>query len=191
MMGFRHADPRLPFLWEQTSQPPARWNAAGEGPVQYFADTPDGAWAEFLRHEEITSPEDLETVTRVLWVVELPDGGYAEPRLAMTTLRGGLDTYEECQAEARRLTTAGAIGLRARAAALRGGAAAGWRVDAGLQPALERDGYTIALFGQRPDLIGWRAAQGRPSRDLLHQVRSFAAADDEPPARRRDNKGPV
>jgi hypothetical protein len=46
-MLFRHTDPRFPFLWESTDQPPARWHDRGEGPVQYLADTPDGAWAEF------------------------------------------------------------------------------------------------------------------------------------------------
>jgi hypothetical protein len=53
MIVYRHADARFPFLWEGASQPPARWHGPGEGPVQYFADTPDGARAEFLRHEGI------------------------------------------------------------------------------------------------------------------------------------------
>lgn len=179
MIAFRHADARFPFLWEHSDQPVARWNGAGEGPVQYFADTPDGAWAEFLRHEEITSAEDLETVTRVLWVVELPADEYAEPRLARKTLRGGLGTYESCQVEARRLLALGAMGLRAPTAALRIGAAAGWRVDAGLQPGPDRDGHTLALFGPRPDVIGWRAAHGRPAPDLLQRVRSLATATDD------------
>ena len=54
MIVYRHADARFPFLWESADQPPARWHGSGEGPVQYFADTPDGAWAEFVRHEGIT-----------------------------------------------------------------------------------------------------------------------------------------
>ena len=52
MIVFRQADPRYPFLWSDVSQPAARWHAVGEGPAHYFADTPDGAWAELLRHEE-------------------------------------------------------------------------------------------------------------------------------------------
>src|SRR5262249_12367623 len=71
MIGFRHTDPRFPFLWEEASQPAARWHAAGEGPVHYFCDTPDGAWAEFLRHEEITDPADLITIRRTIWAVDL------------------------------------------------------------------------------------------------------------------------
>jgi hypothetical protein len=63
---YRHADTRLPFLWESSEQPAARWHGDGEGPVQYFSATPDGAWAEFLRHEEITEPSDLEGVRRAM-----------------------------------------------------------------------------------------------------------------------------
>ena len=43
MILFRHADPRRPFFWESSVQPAGRWHAAGDGPVQYLADTPDGA----------------------------------------------------------------------------------------------------------------------------------------------------
>ena len=62
MTGFRHTDPRFPFLWAGASQPAGRWNRKGEL-THYFNDTPDGAWAEFLRHEEIDDPEDLATIT--------------------------------------------------------------------------------------------------------------------------------
>lgn len=42
-----------------------------------------------------------------------PDTGYAELRLGMAVLTGGVRTYEACRAEARRLVAAGAMGLRA------------------------------------------------------------------------------
>ena len=58
MIVFRQADPRYPFLWSDPAQPAARWHGEAEGPAHYFADTPDGAWAELLRHEEITDPAD-------------------------------------------------------------------------------------------------------------------------------------
>ena len=64
MIVYRHADPRFPFLWEGNDQPPARWHGQGEGPVQYFADTPDGAWAEFLRHEGIRADAELVNLRR-------------------------------------------------------------------------------------------------------------------------------
>jgi hypothetical protein len=63
---FRVCDSRFPFLWTAGGaswQRPARWHGAGDGPVQYFTDTPSGAWAELLRHEEITDPADLAGIS--------------------------------------------------------------------------------------------------------------------------------
>lgn len=180
MIGFRHADPRFPFLWESAEQPAARWHGDGEGPVHYFADTPDGAWAEFLRHEEITDPLDVLTIRRSLWAVELPEPGadapLAEPRLPMRVLRGGRDTYPACRAYARRVRQRGSVGIVAPSAALLRNGASGHRVEAGLRRGPARDGKVIALFGPRPDVVGWQAAaEGRPDPGLLPFVRHFPA----------------
>jgi len=172
---YRHADPRLPFLVETTAQPAARWHGEGDGPVQYLADTPDGAWAEFLRHEEITDAEDLSTVRRALWAVDVPEDDYETPHLASDVLTGGRDTYPACREEARRIRDRGTAGMIAPTAALLPGEARGWRVDGGLVPGSERDGRTITLFGRRPDLVGWAAtAEGRPRPDLLDAVRHLS-----------------
>jgi len=172
MILYRHADPRFPFLWESSEQPPARWHDWDEGPVHYFADTPDGAWAEFLRHEGITSEEELENIRRALWAVEVPDDVHAvRPDLRNEVMRGGMDAYGPCRQEARRLRDGGAPALKAPSAALVPGGARGWKVDGGLQPAAARDGVVIVLFGPRPDLTGWlAAAAGRPGTDLLERV---------------------
>ena len=173
MIAFRHADPRFPFLWEGADQPPARWHARGEGPVQYLADTPDGAWAEFLRHESITDESELVNVRRALWAVEVPGDLAADaPRLSKAVLTGGLATYVECQDEARRLRSKGTKALRAPSAALLKGGARGWKVDGGLQPGADRDETVLAVYGPRPDFVGWVAAYaGRPRSDLLTRVR--------------------
>jgi RES domain len=174
MIGFRHADPRYPFLWEDASQPAARWHGAGEGPAQYCCDTPDGAWAEFLRHEEITDPEDLSTIRRALWAIELGEEPYRKPRLSSRLLIGDPKTYRACQKEARRLRRQGISKIVAPSAALRLGGAHGWRVDGGLHPGPLRDGKVIVLFGSRPDLIGWAVTKaGHPSAELLARVRYF------------------
>lgn len=178
MIAFRHADTRLPFLWEDGTQPAARWHGEGEGPVQYFADTPDGAWAEFLRHEEITDPEDLATVERAMWAVDVPDEGYTDVQLPLAIMTGGADTYPACQAEAHRLAQVKGTAIRAPSAALKRGGAAGWRVELGLQQGPARDGVVYALFGPQPNLIGWRASVGRPSRELLPLVRHFTDSPD-------------
>jgi hypothetical protein len=172
---FRHADPSLPFLWEDAAQPAGRWHAEGEGPAHCFADTPDGAWAEFLRHEEITDPDDLAHVRRAIWAVEIPDDEpAAQPELDAAILTGGLRSYEPCQAEARRLRAAGASRLEAPSAALAPGSAHGHRVDNGLQPGPPRDPHTIVLFGPRPAIVGWQAVyEGRPAAELLARVRKL------------------
>ena len=177
MILYRHADPRFPFLQETANQPAARWHAAGEGPVQYLADTPDGAWAEFLRHEEITLEEELRNVRRALWVIQVPDSiRPAELQIKPKIATGGLETYLACQAEARRLRSEGAKELRAPSAALLQGGAGGWMVKEGLKPGPSRNGFVFALFGPRPDLVGWAATvAGRPSRDLLKWVRYFGS----------------
>jgi hypothetical protein len=173
MIVYRHADPRFPFLWETADQLPARWHGRGEGPVQYFADTPDGAWAEFLRHEGITKESELANVRRALWAIELPDDITMQaPQLARPILTGGIGTYEECRKEARRLRSRGATALRAASAALLPGCAGGWKVDGGLQRAEDRDGTALAVFGARSDFAGWMAAfAGRPRSDLVNRVR--------------------
>lgn len=175
MIVYRHASPRLPFLWESgTDQPAGRWHGRGEGPAQYFADTPDGAWAEFLRREHITDPADLDGVRETLWAVELPDDiALAEPALDRATLTGGPETYAPCREEAARLRARGTEGLVAPSAALIHGGAHGWRDEGGtLRPGPSRDGRVVVLFGARPDLVGWRAcAEGRPDPDLVERVR--------------------
>jgi RES domain len=172
VIGWRHADARHPFFWERPRQPPGRWHGEGEGPTQYLADTPDGAWAEFLRHEEIVEPGDLAGVRRALWAVDVGDPPAVRPDLDDPTLTGDLSSWAACQAEARRLRASGADGLRAPSAALAPGAAGGWRTDDGLRPGPPADGRVIVLFGPRPDAVGWRAAEAaRPSPSLLDHVR--------------------
>src|SRR5262245_47622090 len=108
MIVFRQVDGRYPLLWESAAQPAGRWHGRGEGPAHYFADTPDGAWAEFLRHEEITDVEDLKTIRRQMWAVEIGDVPHVGACAPDATLAGGPETYGACQDEARRLRAAGA-----------------------------------------------------------------------------------
>ncbi len=173
MIAFRHADPRFPFLHESAGTTEGRWNRAGEL-AHCFSDTPDGAWAEFLRHEEITDPEDIPHIRRALRAVEVGDPPPARPALATDTLTGGRTTWAACQREAARLRGAGEAGVMAPSAALVPGGAHGFRVEGGQRPGPPRDGVTIVLFGARPDLVGWQAAAaGRPDAELLRRVRHF------------------
>jgi hypothetical protein len=155
------------------------------GPGPLLRGHPDGAWAELLRHEEISEEADLATIRRSLWAVEVDVAGLAEPVLPNAVLCGGVESYARCRDEARRLRATGAVGLTAPSAALHGGEARGWRVEGGLRPGRARSARVIALFGRRPDLVGWSAAaEGRPHRSLLGKVRHLAA-----PAKPRSRSG--
>lgn len=173
MIWFRNVDRRWPFLWEDATQPAGRWHGAGEGPAHYLADTPDGAWAEFLRHEEITDPADLAGIERHLWAVDVPGDETAdEPQLPDDVLRGGVDSYAACQEEARRMRRHGATAIRVPSAALTIGGARGQYVLGGLVEADDRIGRVLVLYGARADLRGWLCARdGRPSERILDLVR--------------------
>jgi RES domain-containing protein len=176
MIVFRQADPRYPFLWSEPTQPAARWHGDGEGPAHYFADTPDGAWAELLRHEEITDPADLVTLRRALWAVEIDDDAPARAvSMDLQTATGGLESYESCQAHARSLRAAGARRLIAPSAALAPGAAGGRTVAGGRErPASRRNARVIVIFGEPDGLVGWKAVDaGAPPQDVLPRVRHF------------------
>lgn len=140
--------------------------------MQYLADTPDGAWAEFLRHEEITDAADLAGIERSLWAVELPeDIDGAEP-VTIAEATAGRSSYPACQAYATSRRAAGVTMLNAPSAALVPGAARGEVTDAGLREGADRDGRVWALFGTYPDLCGWRAVEhGAPSARVLSLVR--------------------
>ncbi|MBA2631255.1 MAG: RES domain-containing protein [Thermoleophilaceae bacterium] len=145
--------------------------------MQYLASTPDGAWAEFLRREEITDPADLDGVERALWAVEVNEERevLAEPQLADRVLTGGLDSYSACRHEARRLREEGVTALSAPSAAVVAGGARGQRVAGGLTEADDVDGRVLALFGSRPEARGWACCSpGRPQERLLPLVRPLS-----------------
>jgi hypothetical protein len=183
LIGFRHADSRFPFLWESANQPPARWHVNGDGPCQYVADSPDGAWAEFLRHEEIIEPIDLDGIARSLWAIEVEDdvlaGALEVARnggIGPDDLMGDEDSYPTCQAYARRARDTGTTELVAPSAALLPGAARGQHTDGDLCEATDRDGQVWVLYGKRPTLRGWRAVErGAPPRRVLDLVRHFGS----------------
>jgi hypothetical protein len=156
MIVFRQADPRFPVLRSGPSQPAGRWHGAGEGPAHYFADTPHGAWAELLRHEEIDDPGDVATIRRAIWTVDIGDTPAVPVSLRPGTTSGGLETYEPCQAHARRLRARGTERLSAPSAALVSEGASGRRVLDGL----ERDARAPP---SRAAAVGWAPRAPRQS----------------------------
>lgn len=146
--------------------------------MQYLADTPDGAWAEFLRHEEIQDPADLVGVRRRMWVVEvdLDAERVRQAALPPQVMTGDKGSYPECQAAARRLRAEGSTCVLAPSAALVAGGARGQVTDEGLREAAGRDGAVWAFAGVRPGARGWAAVDaGAPSERVLRLVRHFGA----------------
>jgi len=182
MIGFRQCDPRFPLLWEGSSQPAGRWHAEGEGPAHYFADTPDGAWAELIRHEEITDPADLATIRRAIWAVDLGDAPAVRPQIPneRASDRARLESFEACRAAARAARAAGHQRIDVPSAALLPGGARGRRIeDGGDTP--PRDGRVLVLFGDPRELKlqGWPVAlAGAPSPDLLPRVRRYETGSE-------------
>jgi hypothetical protein len=162
MIVFRQVDGRYPMLWDSAAQPAGRWHDQGEGPAHYFADTPDGAWAEFLRHEEITDVEDLKTIRRQMWAVEIggvPTVGVHAPAVA---LAGGPEGYGPCQEESRRVRATGVDRLAAPSAALKPGGP---------------DGVVVVLFGPPTGLAAWLAADAaNPGPALLERVQHYRSS---------------
>ncbi len=176
MIVYRVCDSRFPFLWtvsDTLRQLPARWHGVGEGPVQYFADTPTGAWAELLRHEEITAPADLAGISARLWAVRIGHVEMCEPSLPLAALTSAPEGYEVCRAEARRLRAAGAVRLVTISAALQPGEAAGFHVGkAGLVRAAPKNGKVVVHFGLLADAEGWCTADAaHPEAGLLRSIR--------------------
>ena len=184
-LWFRHGDARFPFLWEAGPQPPGRWHDAAHAPATYLADSPDTAWAELLRHEEITDPADLPGIARRMWAVEVPDAvveAAPQATLAADTLWGDRASYPACQRHAAELRQAGVTALRAQSAALAPARGGGQKVDGGLVEAPARDGATLVLFGGHwPEVRAWAAVDvGAPTLRQLQQVRHFPGATASP-----------
>lgn len=174
-LWYRVCDGQYPFLWNTTSQPAARWHDSATAPTQYLADSPEGAWAEVLRHADIRETEDVGDVERSVWAIALPaDLKLGTPNLSMAVMTGGLSSYPACQNEAARLRGESFDGLVAPSAALQPGGAFGYTSGTTLlmDEASRHDGQVIALFGHWPSLTGWRCVQrGSAHPSLLSRLR--------------------
>ncbi|HZJ10166.1 MAG TPA: hypothetical protein VFD39_10760 [Trueperaceae bacterium] len=174
MILFRQSDPNYPFLWESDAQFAQRWHAEGDGPAHYFTTTADGAWAEFLRHEEIKDPEELKGLReRAVWVVEIDMNSslFNVIDLPQSVLTGGEETWPECQREAARIRhETGTNMIRVPSAALKYPGATMYYVDGG-QKTVDIDSEVIVIFGPQPELRAHLAARGRPNPRILERVR--------------------
>lgn len=171
---FRYSSYDVPF-WARSNTTDERWHSAGDGPTQYLSATPDGAWAELIRNENLRSEADLALVQMPLWQAQVDEARIADYRDFETAERAGFDPevlinedQSMCRAEGRRLREAGFAGVLYPSAALPGE-------------------QNLALFGPRI-LLPWGASRklasgipankltvGAPPADLLPRVRHVGA----------------
>lgn len=173
LVAFRWTDYDVPF-WARENSDDGRWNYGGQGSTQYWSLTPEAAWAELIRHENLKSEEDLDLVRKPFWSARIPSLGL-------------VDLRKSDQRESHRITEDDLISddwsaCQKLAAGLRQGATRGVIVPSAALPAHAN----ITLFGRRR-AIDWttrralastipatQAALGRPPEGLLPQVRYWS-----------------
>jgi RES domain-containing protein len=166
----------VPF-WARPNSRPGRWNRADGTSTQYWSLSPEAAWAELIRHESLTTEDDLELVRMPFWVCRFSTGMVIDLRQPLERERYGInddeliaDEWEACQDLALQLRD-NQRGVIAPCAALPHHA-------------------NVTMFGPRR-AIGWdkaaalssvvpatRVAIGRPPEGLLDRVRSPAVRPD-------------
>lgn len=57
-----------------------RWNVSLEGPTQYWSLTPDGAWAEHIRFNDLGTEAELDEVRIAIWTCRLSSIGLLDLR---------------------------------------------------------------------------------------------------------------
>jgi len=171
---FRYSSYDVPF-WARSNTSDERWHSAGDGATQYLSATPDGAWAELIRSDNLRSDADLALVQMPLWQAMIEQVHIADYSDFETAERANFnpealvdDEQAACRAEGRRLREAGFAGVLYPSAALPGE-------------------QNLVLFGPRI-LLPWGAARrlasgipainltvGSPPRELLARVRHVGA----------------
>lgn len=180
-LGFRVCDRRYPFLWHTAGKQPGRWNRAGDQPVHYLATTPTVAWAEWIRHQEIVDPADLQGVAAALWAVQIPahwsDQDLPAVQISMELVLGATPEDENARlALVDQLREQGVQGVLAPSAALQGSdrALPCIRVRDGTEhgDALPIPAAVVLLWCAAEQLPGWCCVpEGRPGPELLPLVR--------------------
>src|SRR5262245_37715829 len=56
-IAHRYSSYDTPF-WARENSEPGRWHVRGDGPTQYLSLSSDGAWAELIRNERLTSEDE-------------------------------------------------------------------------------------------------------------------------------------
>lgn len=175
-VAFRWSDYDTP-VWARPNSAAQRWNRTREAPTQYLSCTPEGAWAELVRAEDLTTVAEVRLVSMPLWALRVRETRVADYGTFEKADAAGFppdalvdEDHERCRAEATRLREHGFRGVLAPSAALPGV-------------------VNLTLFGSRL-AVDWDCAEdrrlgsflpakqlavGRPPDDLLPRVRQHGA----------------
>lgn len=114
-------------LWVRPNRRDGRWNAAGQGCVQYLCLDADAPYAEMLRQLGLRSADDAAMLRLCLWEVELHEAAIADYSTFELAEAAGFpaqalvdDDHGRCRAEVEHLVRHGARGVLAPSAALPG-----------------------------------------------------------------------
>ena len=121
---YRYSDYDTPF-WVRPNSEPGRWHAAGDAATQYFSQSLEGAWAELIRAEELTTEDDVAMVDMPMWAADVDQGmvadygSFEKAEVANFPPDALVDEdWRRCQLEGRRLRDRGYAGVLAPSAAL-------------------------------------------------------------------------
>lgn len=172
--AYRYSSYDTPLLARPNSEA-GRWHTLGDGPTQYLSMSTDGAWAELIRREELTSEEEVSLVNISIWAVAVDQVLIADYSTFEKAASAGFDPealvdddHSRCRQEGKRLRSLGCHGVLAPSAAL-------------------PDTNNLTIFGPRiasswghPPLLAssmpsTRVAIGAPPSGLLVRVRVHGA----------------
>jgi RES domain-containing protein len=77
LVAFRYCSYDVPF-WVRPNTREGRWNRIGDPPTQYWALSPEAAWAELIRHEDLRTEEALAELRMPMWVCRVPATGIVD-----------------------------------------------------------------------------------------------------------------
>lgn len=83
LTAFRWSSYDVPF-WGRSNSRDGRWNYADVHSTQYWSLTPDAAWAELIRHENLQTEEELDEVRMPFWVCRVPTAMLVDLRQSHT-----------------------------------------------------------------------------------------------------------
>lgn len=182
-IAHRYSTYDTPF-WARENSEPGRWHARGDGPTQYLSLTTDGAWAELIRYERLTSEDEIAMISVQMWAIQISQSVIADYSTFIRAETAGFEPealvaedWARCQREGTRLRALGVGGVLAPSAALAGAVnltlfgprtASAWDRPPLLASSLPAT--VIAKGGPPPGLLPEVRQQGKPHAGLVRHL---------------------